>query len=64
MFDKTCRKEDQILTVFREAGKLRVRDNVTWAEEAEGELKPVFEDGRLLVDWTLSEIRERVKNEQ
>ena len=30
-------------------------------EEGKGELKTVFKDGRLLVDWTLAEIRERVK---
>ena len=26
-------------------------------------LKPVFEDGKLLVDWTLEEIRQRVKEQ-
>ncbi len=37
-----------------------VRDCVTIEEEAGGELKPVFLDGKLLVDYTLANIRETV----
>jgi len=51
-----------LLTVIREDGILRVRDQVSWEEENEGELKVVYEDGILLKDWTLAEIRERVKS--
>jgi nicotinamide phosphoribosyltransferase len=36
-------------------------DEVTWDEEKQGELKEVFRDGKLLVDYTLAQIRENVK---
>jgi hypothetical protein len=29
--------------------------------KAKGELKTVFRDGKLLIDWTLGEVRERVR---
>jgi nicotinamide phosphoribosyltransferase len=32
-----------------------------WEEEGQGELKTVFKDGKIVVDWTLAEIRERVR---
>lgn len=35
-------------------------DQVTKEEEAGGALKVVFEDGKLLVDWTLQQIRDRI----
>jgi len=38
-----------------------VKDQCTWEEEGQGELKTVFKDGKLKMDWTLAEIRERVK---
>ncbi len=47
--------------VKNDTGKYELIDDVTWSEEAEGELKTVFKDGRLLVDWTLGEVRERMK---
>jgi nicotinamide phosphoribosyltransferase len=42
------------------AGKYELIDDVTWKEEAEGELKTVFRDGTLMKDWTLNEIRNRL----
>ena len=42
-------------------GEYELKDNCTWAEEAEGEFKTVFKDGVLVVDWALSDVRERVK---
>ncbi|WP_431215308.1 hypothetical protein ACQ86N_11725 [Puia sp. P3] len=42
-------------------GKLALKDQCTWEEEGQGELKTVFRDGRLVVDWTLAEIRQRVR---
>lgn len=41
-------------------GEYVLRDEVTEEEEAGGELKVVYEDGKLLVDHTLQEIRNRV----
>ncbi len=42
-------------------GQYVLQDECTWDEEAKGELKTVFRDGKLLIDWTLNEVRERVK---
>ena len=38
-----------------------LKDQVSWSEEKTGELKEVFRDGKLLIDQTLSDIRERCK---
>jgi nicotinamide phosphoribosyltransferase len=43
--------------------QLELVDCVDWERESEGELQTVFKDGVLVVDQTLSEIRERVVNE-
>lgn len=42
-------------------GKYELTDNVSWEEEKKGELKVVFEDGKLLIDHKLAEIRERAR---
>jgi nicotinamide phosphoribosyltransferase len=42
-------------------GKLEYKDECTWQEEQQGELKTVFKDGKLLIDVSLDEIRKRVK---
>jgi nicotinamide phosphoribosyltransferase len=34
--------------------------HTTWQQVAEGELKTVFKDGTLIVDWTLGDVRERL----
>lgn len=41
-------------------GNYTYKDCCTPEEEAGGELKEVFRDGKLLIDWTLQEIRNRV----
>lgn len=38
-----------------------LKDQASWEEEKTGELKEVFRDGKLLIDQSLSEIRERCK---
>lgn len=43
-------------------GEYVMRDQCTPEEEAGGELKEVFRDGKLLVDHTLAEIRARVQS--
>lgn len=45
-----------------EDGELKLVDNLTLDQvnDADNELRPVFRDGKLLVDETLTEIRERV----
>ena len=42
-------------------GKYELVDDVTWQQEAEGELKTVFRDGTLTKDWTLEEVREQLQ---
>jgi nicotinamide phosphoribosyltransferase len=44
-----------------ETGEYYLQDNCTWAEEAEGEFKTVFIDGKLLINSSLGELRERIK---
>ncbi len=41
-------------------GELEARDGVTWAEEEDSYLETVFEDGKLIKDYTLEEVRERL----
>jgi nicotinamide phosphoribosyltransferase len=43
-----------------ENGNLKLKDQCTWEEEQDSELKTVFLDGKLVKDWTLAEIRARV----
>lgn len=61
--DGTKKSAKGLMKVFRDAstGKLALKDQCTWEEEAEGELKTVFKDGQLVVDRTLEEIRARVR---
>ena len=46
-----------------ETGEYFLKDECTWEEEAEGELKTVFKDGRLVMDLSLGEIRATLKGE-
>jgi len=61
--DGTKKSAKGLMQVYRNTitGKLEVKDQCTWEEEAQGELKTVFKDGKVVVDWTLAEIRERIK---
>ena len=45
-----------------ENGKYFAIDQVTPEMEAQGELQTVFEDGRLMKDWTLAEIRNNINS--
>lgn len=40
---------------------LELKDDVSWEEEAQGALKMVFKDGNLIEEYTLQEIRNRLK---
>jgi nicotinamide phosphoribosyltransferase len=61
--DGTKKSAKGLMQVYRHpsTGQLTLKDECTWEEEAQGELKPVFKDGKLLVDWTLAEIRGRIR---
>lgn len=50
-----------LLAVFQDLdGEYYLEDQVNWETEQMGELKPVFMDGHLVVDHSLSEIRNRL----
>ena len=61
--DGTKKSAKRLMQVYRNSatGKLALKDQCTWKEEGQGELKTVLKDGQLLVDWSLAEIRDRVK---
>lgn len=62
--DGTKKSAKGLMQVYRDpaSGKLTLKDQCTWEEEGQGELKTVFKDGKLMVDWTLAEIRGKVKS--
>lgn len=55
--DGTKKSARGLLAVMKEDNKYLLADRLTWGSEKEGELKTVFEDGKLIKDWTLSEVR-------
>lgn len=61
--DGTKKSAKGLMQVYRDnaTGKLTLKDQCSWAEEEQGELKTVFKDGALLVDVTLAEIKNRIK---
>jgi nicotinamide phosphoribosyltransferase len=62
--DGTKKSAKGLLAVLRnEEGKLYLKDQATWEEEATGELKTVFLNGVLVKETTLEEIRERINQQ-
>ena len=49
-----------LLKVEKVDGKLVLKDQVSWEESQNSELRPVFRDGKLLVDDSFVEIRNRL----
>lgn len=49
-----------LLSVVKENGKYKVYDNVSPEEEYQSCLEIVFEDGKIVRDWSLNEIRNNV----
>jgi len=62
--DGTKKSAKGLMQVFRDpqTGKLALKDQCTWDEEAQGELKTVFRDGKLVKDWSLEEIRRTINS--
>jgi len=50
-----------LLQVYTQNGELKVRENCTWLQEADGELQIIFRDGKAYNFQTLSEIRQRLE---
>jgi len=63
--DGTKKSAKGLMQVYRDkkTGRLALKDQCTWQEEAQGELKTVFKDGKLVKDWTLEEIRGMVREQ-
>jgi nicotinamide phosphoribosyltransferase len=59
--DGTKKSAKGLMKIELENGTYKLIDQVSWEEEKQGELKEVFRDGKLLIDYSLSEIRETVK---
>jgi len=52
-----------IAVYYDDRGELYLKDNATWEQMHNCEFVPVFEDGKILKKYTLSEIRERIKEQ-
>jgi nicotinamide phosphoribosyltransferase len=63
--DGTKKSAKGLMQVYRNktTGRLALKDQCTWEEEAQGELKTVFKNGALLVDQSLEEIRNRLREQ-
>ena len=61
--DGTKKSAKGLMKIEWVEGQYTLTDEVSWEEEQKGELKEVFRDGKLLIDRSLSEIRNLVKNE-
>jgi nicotinamide phosphoribosyltransferase len=58
--DGTKRSATGLLQVTMKNGKYILTDNASWEQENESELKTVFKNGKLLKEYSLSEIRNRL----
>lgn len=61
--DGTKKSAKGLMKIEWAEGQYTLTDEVSWEEEQKGELKEVFRDGKLLIDQSLFEIRNLVKNE-
>ncbi len=55
--DGTKKSAKGLIRIELENGEYVLHDEQTWEQEAKGELKEVFRDGELLIDWTLAQVR-------
>ncbi|WP_299338793.1 nicotinate phosphoribosyltransferase [uncultured Psychroserpens sp.] len=58
--DGTKKSAKGLIKIEKQNGSYQLIDQVSWEEEQKGELQVVFQDGKLIVDTSLSEIRNRV----
>ncbi len=59
--DGTKKSAKGLVKVEQKDGIYQVKDEVSWEEEKTGDLKEIFRDGKLLVDWSLDEVRKRIR---
>lgn len=60
--DGTKKSAKGLMQIVIENDTYKLNDQVNWETEKTGELKEIFRDGKLLVDWSLGEIRQHVKH--
>jgi len=60
--DGTKKSAKGLMKIVLENDKYRLIDEVNWEEENQGELREIFRDGRLIIDDSLSVIRNRIRN--
>ncbi len=58
--DGTKKSAKGLMKIIIENNHYKLIDQVNWEQEKQGELMEIFRDGKLLVDWKLSEIRDRI----
>ncbi len=58
--DGTKKSAKGLMKVVLSEGKYELIDQVSWEEENKGELKEVFRDGKMTLETSLAEIRERI----
>ena len=61
--DGTKKSAKGLLAVHEVNGELKLKDECTWEEEKQGLLKTVFENGKIVSEQSLSEIRARINKE-
>lgn len=59
--DGTKKSAKGLMKIEGKNGNYTLVDSISWQEEQQGELREVFRDGQLLIDHTLADVRERVK---
>jgi nicotinamide phosphoribosyltransferase len=59
--DGTKKSAKGLMKIELDNDTYKLIDQVSWSTEQTGELKEIFRDGKLLMDLTLEEIRQRVK---
>lgn len=59
--DGTKKSAKGLLQIVKIDETYHLNDSVSWEDEKKGELVEVFRDGKLLVDQSLREIRQRMK---
>jgi len=62
--DGVKRSATGLLQVYSEDGALKLKENCTWEEEGQGELRTIFRDGAVWNKQPLSEIRARLEREK
>jgi nicotinamide phosphoribosyltransferase len=61
--DGTKKSAKGLLSVYEINGELKLKDECSWEEEKQGLLKTVFENGKILNEQSLAQIRKRLNSQ-